>query len=211
MQATTARHSPCDQECALRGSLSCVVQENLIANLSDGNKSGGMVRFAALIFLLQTLIASAGQLDLALVQFPEVKTAAELNAALATVNLAEMTNADRTVTKVPYLQGGKVLFFQSAPTAGQIISSTRLGNARADVEGSFKNHFLQLEIRLSEGVDAGLRRFSTRTYSGSAPLLLGAPRVVAVRTIVGKKNSVSKGKSEVKETMSCHVILAQLR
>lgn len=211
MQATTARHSPCDQECALRGSLSCVVQENLIANLSGGNKSGGMVRLATLLFLLQTLIASAGQLDLAIVQFPEVKTASELNAALASVNLAEMTNADRTVTKVPYLQGGKVLFFQSAPTVARIISSTRLGNARADVEGSLKNHSLQLEIRLSEGVDAGLRRFSSRTYSGSAPLPVGAPRVVAVRTIVGKTNSVTKGKSEVKETVSCHVILAHLR
>ena len=170
-----------------------------------------MLRLAALVFLLQTLIASAGQLDLALVQFPEVKTAAELNAALAEVNLAEMTNADRTITKVRYLQGGKVLFFQSAPSEVQLISSTRLGNSRADVKGSLKNYLLQLEICLSEGVDAGFRRFSSRTYSGAASLSVGAPRVVAVRTIVGKTNSMSKGKSEVKETVSCHVILAQLR
>jgi hypothetical protein len=188
-----------------------VVQENLIANLSGGNKSGVMFRLTALFVFFHTLIASAGQLDLALVQFPEVKTAIELNAALEGVNLAEITNADRTVTKVPALQGGRVVFFQSLPSTDQLASSTRLGNSRADIAGTFKNHSLRLEIGLSEGVDDGLRRFSSRTYSGSAPLSFGAPRVVAVRTTVAKKKSVTKGTSEVKETVSCFVILAQLR
>jgi hypothetical protein len=79
------------------------------------------------------------------------------------------------------------------------------------VTGSFQNNSLQVEIRLSEGVDAGLRRFSSRLYSGSAPLSAGSPRALAVRTIRGKTNSVTKGKAEVKETVTCHVILAQLR
>jgi hypothetical protein len=74
-----------------------------------------------------------------------------------------------------------------------------------------KNNSLQVEIRLSEGVDAGLRRFLSRSYAGSASLTAGAPQVVAIRTIMGKTNSVSKDRSEVKETITCHVILAQLR
>jgi len=175
------------------------------------NKSGGMIRLAALVFLFQTLSAFAAQLDLAVVQFPEVKTATELNAALAGVSLAEITNADRTVTSVRYLQGGKVLFSQSIPSTASLSSSTRLGNSRADVTGSLKNNSLEVEIRLSEGVDAGFRRFSSRSYAGSAALKAGAPQVVAIRTITGKTNSVSKDRSEVKETVSCHVILAQLR
>jgi len=170
-----------------------------------------MIRLAALVFLFQTLSAFAAQLDLAVVQFPEVKTTAELNAALADVNLTEITNADRTVTSVRYLQGGKVLFSQSIPSTATLSSSTRLGNSRADLTGTLKNNLLQVEIRLSEGVDAGLRRFSSRSYKGSAALIVGAPQVLAVRTILGKTNSVSKGRAEVKETVTCHVILAQLR
>ena len=170
-----------------------------------------MIRLAALVFLLQTFSAFGTQLDLAVIQFPEVKTAAELNAALASVNLAEITNADRTLTNVPYLKGGTVLFTQSLPSAASLNSATRLGNSRAEVTGGFKNNSLHVELRLSEGVDAGLRRFSSRIYSGSAPLSTGAPQVLAVRTITGKTNSVSKDKAEVKETATCHVILAQLR
>ena len=165
----------------------------------------------ALVFLFQTLSAFAAQLDLAVVQFPEVKTAAELNAALAGVNLAEITNADRTVTSVRYLQGGKVLFSQSIPSTATLNSSTRLGNSRADVTGSLKNNSLQVEIRLTEGVDSGLRRFTSRTHAGSAPLPTGEPRVIAMRIITGKTNSVTKGRAEVKESVSCHVVLAQLR
>ena len=170
-----------------------------------------MIRLVALVFLFQTFSAFATQLDLAVVQFPEVKTAAELNTALAGLNLAEITNADRTITSIPYLQGGRVLFCRSAPSTATLNSSTRLENSRAEVTGEYKNNSLHVEIRLSEGVDAGLRRFSSRLYSGSAPLSTGSPRVLAVRIITGKTNSVSKGKAEVKETVTCHVILAQLR
>ena len=170
-----------------------------------------MIRLVSLVFLFQTFSAFATQLDLAVVQFPEVKTAAELNAALAGLNLAEITNADRTITSIPYLQGGRVLFCQSAPSTATLNSSTRLENSRAEVTGEYKNNSLHVEIRLSEGVDASFRRFSSRLYSGSAPLSTGSPRVLAVRIISGKTNSVSKGKAEVKETVTCHVILAQLR
>ncbi len=188
-----------------------MVQENLIANFEPGNKTGGMIRLAALVLLFQTLSAFTAQLDLALVQFPEVKTFEQLNAALAGVSLAEITNADRTVTSVPYLQGARVLFAQSLPSTAQISSSTRLGNARADVTGQLKNNSLQVEIRLTEGVDAGLRRFTSRTHAGSSPLPPGSPRVIAIRIMTGKTNTVTKGSAEVKESVSCHVVLAQLR
>jgi len=207
----TARQSPAGHEWALRSSPSCVVQENLIAYFQQGNMTDGMLCLAALVLLFQSVAAFAGQLDLAVVQFPEGKTAAELNAALAGVSLVEITNADRTVTSVPYLQSARVLFAQSMPSAPQIRSTTRLGNARADVVGELKNHALQIEIRLAEGVDAGLRRFTSSTYAGSAPLPAGAPRVVALRTTTEKTKSVTKGNAEVKESTSCQVVIAQLR
>ena len=170
-----------------------------------------MPRLAALLFLLQALSAFSAQLDLVILQFPEVKTIAELDAELAGVNLAEITNADRTVTSVPALKGAYVLFAQSISDTASLRSSTRLGNFRSDVDGSLKGNRLQVEIRLSEGVDAGLRRFSSRIYSGSAALQAGSPKVVSLRVITGKTNSVTKGNSEVKETTSCHAIIAQLR
>jgi hypothetical protein len=188
-----------------------VVQENLIANFQPGNKTECMTRIATLVLLFQTLSAFAAQLDLAVVQFPEVKTLEQLNAALTGVSLAEITNADRTVTSAPYLQGARVLFAQSLPSTAQISSSTRLGNTRADVTGQLKNNSLEVEIRLTEGVDSGLRRFTSRTHAGSAPLPTGAPRVIAMRIITGKTKSVTKGSAEVKESVSCHVVLAQLR
>jgi hypothetical protein len=115
------------------------------------------------------------------------------------------------VTSVPYLKGAKILFAQSLPSTAQISSSTRLENARADVTGQLKNNSLQVKIHLTEGVDSGLRRFTSRTHAGSAPLPPGAPRVIAMRIITGKTNSVTKGSAEVKESVSCHVVLAQLR
>ena len=173
--------------------------------------TGGMIRLAVLALIFQSLSAFAGQLDLAVLQFPEVKTVEQLNAALAGANLAEITNADRTVTPVSALQGARVLFAQSLPSTGAIRSSTRLGNSRADVEGIYKNNSLQVEIRLTEGVDSGLRRFTSRTHAGAAPLPPGSPRVIAMRLITEKKKSATKGNAEVKESVSCHVVLAQLR
>ena len=62
----------------------------------------------------------AGQLDVAVIQFPEQKSLAELQSAFATVNLFEMTNADRTRTANPYLKGGYVLFAQRLPVIARL-------------------------------------------------------------------------------------------
>ena len=71
-----------------------------------------MLKFICLAVLAFGLAANASQLDLAIVQFPEPKTAGELDAALAKVDLAEITNSNRIMTKESYLKGGYVVFAQ---------------------------------------------------------------------------------------------------
>jgi len=133
-----------------------------------------------------------------------------MNAALQGTRLAELSNSDRTVSSNPVLKGGTVLFARTSPIAG-IISSTRLGAQRAEVDGSYRSGRLDIRIVLSEGFQTGLRSFSSRTYQGSVPLAPGSPRVVSLRTITGKTQSVLKGDPSVRETSACHAILAQIR
>ncbi len=154
--------------------------------------------------------AHAGQLDLAVIQFPEVKSAEELDAALASVNLTEITNSNRTMTEESYLKGGYVIFAQSLPESSQFASSTRISNSRADVEGRFSGSRMTVKITLSEGVDAGLRRYSSRTYSASAALSPGQPRVLSIRQVSGRTAAVIKGQSKVKDTNFCSVIIGQV-
>ena len=68
-----------------------------------------LATYAGLVTLL------AGQLDVAVIQFPEQKSLAELQSAFATVNLLELTDSDRTRTTNAYLKGGNVLFAQRLP------------------------------------------------------------------------------------------------
>jgi hypothetical protein len=170
-----------------------------------------MLRLIVLALALQTLSVSAAQLDLALIRFPEPKTAEALNAALRGVSLVEITNSNRTMTSVSSLKGGSVLFAQSIAAGPVLQSSTRLRNMKADVKGLLKNSTLQVEIKLTEGVEAGLRRFSSRTYRGLAALTHGEPCVVSLQTVVEKTQTAVKGKAEVTETVTCNAIIAQLR
>lgn len=168
------------------------------------------MRLFAAIFLIQAVAAFASQIDLALIQFPEPKTAEELNEALAKVNLIEITNSNRTMTKQRALQNGTVLFAQSTDSAN-LTSSTRLDNLRADVSGSYKNGRLDIQISLSEGVDAGLRSFTKRTYQGIAELPPGSTRVIGLRQITSKKTAAEKGRIEVRESQSTTAIIARAR
>jgi hypothetical protein len=154
---------------------------------------------------------TAGRLDVAVVQFPEEKTPEELNAALAKVNLFEITNSDRTMTKESYLKGGSVLFTQSLSVApGSDFSSvTRLKNERADVQGRYAGGSLTLSIELMEGVKAGLRSFQNKLYSGSAPLSAGAPRVLSIRRIKGKAPQVIKGQPKIEKYELTTAVIAQ--
>lgn len=168
-----------------------------------------MKLFAA-VFLFQVLAAFATEIDLALIQFPEPKTIDALNEALAKVNLLEITNSNRTMTKERALQNGSVLFAQST-AASNLVSSTRLENLRADVSGSYKNGRLEVEITLSEGVDSGLRNFTKRTYHGAADLPAGSVRVISLRQITTKKTAAEKGRIEVRELATTTAIIARAR
>ncbi len=142
---------------------------------------------------------SAGRLDIAVVQFPEIKTPGELDAALAGVSLSEITNSNRTMTTESYLKGGYVLFAQSLTVAqGSAFSSvTRIKDQRADVQGRLSGGTLHLSIELIEGVKAGLRSFQNKLYSGSAALPSGVPRVLSIRRIHGKAPKVVKGQAKM--------------
>lgn len=154
---------------------------------------------------------SAGRLDVAVIQFPEEKTPEGLNAALANVNLFEMTNSNRTMTKESYLKGGYVLFTQSLlVTPGSAFSSvTRIKNERADVQGRYAGGSLTLSIELMEGVKAGLRSFQNKLYSGSASLPAGSPNVLSIRRIKGKAPQVIKGQAKMERYDLTTAVIAQ--
>jgi hypothetical protein len=169
-----------------------------------------MRKLTILALLAFSLAANAAQLDLAVVQFPEVKTAAELDAALAKVNLTGITNSNRTMTPESYLKGGYVVFAQSLPFVDHFSSSTRLSNSRADVEGRVSGGRIAVKITLSEGVAAGLRRYSNRVYEANAPLAPGQPRILSIRQISGKTTLAIRGQPTVSETNFCSVIIGQI-
>ena len=169
-----------------------------------------MLKIIALALVAFSLAANAEQLDLAVVQFPEVKTVADLESALSKVNLTTITNADRTMTSESYLKGGYVIFTQSLPLSGRFASSTRLSNNRADVQGAISGGHISVTITVSEGVDAGLRRFTSRTYQASAPLSPGQPRVLGIRQVTGKSTSTVRGQSTSTETTYSYAIIGQI-
>ena len=165
------------------------------------------MRVFVAVLLFQAVAACASEIDLALIQFPEPKTVEALNEALAKVNLAEITNSNRTMTKERILQGGVVLFAQRTDTAN-LNSSTRLADVRAEVSGSYKNGRLDILITISEGVEAGLRSFTKRTFQGSAELPRGVARVISLRQIKRKTTVAEKGRSEVRESETTTALIA---
>lgn len=169
-----------------------------------------MLKFLCLAALAFSISASAAQLDLAIVQFPEIKTASELDAALAKVDLAEITNSNRIMTKEPYLKGGYVVFAQSQSVGDHFASSTRLSNSRADVRGQISGGKIVVSITLSEGVEAGLRRYSSRTYEANSPLVPGQTRILSIRQIAGKSVVAIRGQASVSETNFCSVIIGRI-
>jgi hypothetical protein len=168
-----------------------------------------LVNLLAACSSLATVIA--GQLDVAVIQFPEEKTPAELEKALVKVDLFEMTNADRTRTTHPYLKGGSVLFAQrfSALPPSRFSTVTRLKSASADVEGHLGTANLSLSISLMEGVKAGLRTFQKKVYTGSGRLASGSPHVLGLRQVHGRSPNVVKGQTKMESYFLTTVVLAQ--
>ena len=169
-----------------------------------------MLKFIFLAVFAFGLAANAAQIDLAIVQFPEVKSVGELDAALSKVNLAEITDSNRIMTKEPYLKGGYVVFSQSLAAAESFSSSTRLSNSRADVQGRLSGGKIAVRITLSEGVQAGLRRYSNRIYEANAALTPGQPRILSIRQISGKSTLAIRGQATVSETNFCCVVIGQI-
>lgn len=155
--------------------------------------------------------ASAGRLDIAIVVFPEEKGLGELEAALANVNLFEITDSDRTRTTESYLKGGYVLYAQSIAVSpgASFGGSTRIKNDRADIEGRLANGNLDATISLMEGVKAGLRNLEKKNYTVSSPLPAGPATVLSLRLGKGKSPLVTKGQAELKGYSYCSTILAQ--
>lgn len=168
-----------------------------------------LVNLLAACSCVATLLG--GRLDVAVVQFPEEKSLAELEQALDKVDLFEMTNADRTRATHPYLKGGSVLFAQrlfASPESG-FATLTRLKNASADVEGRLGAGKISVSISLMEGIRAGLRSFQKKVYTGSGPLPTGSPRVLGVRQVRGRSANVVKGQTRMDTYFLTTVVLAQ--
>jgi hypothetical protein len=168
-----------------------------------------LVNLLATCSMLGSLIA--GRLDLAVIQFPEEKTPAALESALAKVNLFEITNADRTRTAHPYLKGGSVLFAQRLPASpgSTFATLTRLKNASADVQGYMRADSFSVSISIMEGVKAGLRTFQKKTYTGSGALPAGSPRVLGVRQFRGRFPNVVKGRTKMESYFLTTIVVGQ--
>ncbi len=153
----------------------------------------------------------AGELDVAVIQFPEEKTLAELQSALRTANLFELTNADRTRTAHPYLKGGYVLFAQrfAAASSSSFSTSARLKNSSAEVTGRLDDGSITLLISLMEGVKVGLRTFQKRVYAGSGPLPAGSPGVLGFRQVRGRSPKVEKGQPRMESHFLTTIVVAQ--
>jgi hypothetical protein len=153
----------------------------------------------------------AGQLDVAVIQFPEQKSLAELQSAFAPLNLFELTDADRTQTANPYLRGGYILFAQrfTALPDSSFSTSTRLKNASAKMTGRLNQASLALSISLTEGIKAGMRAFQRKTYTGSGPLPTGPPRVLGIRQARGRSPSVVKDQTRMQSYVLTTVVVAQ--
>ncbi len=168
-----------------------------------------IVSLLAAYSTVATLVA--GRLDVAIIQFPEEKGPAELESALAKVNLSKITNADRTLTTQPYLKGGYVLFAQRLPASpGSNFSTvTRLKNLGVEVEGRLGAGSVSVSISLMEGVKAGLRTFQKKVYRGSGALPPGSPHLLGVRQVRGRFPSIVKGQTKMESYHQTTVVAAQ--
>jgi len=153
----------------------------------------------------------AGQLDVAVIRFPEQKNPAELQSAFATVDLFELTDADRTRSSNAYLKGGYVLFAQRlrAEPGSSFSTATRLKNSSASVTGRLDHTVTTLSISLVEGIKAGLRVFGKKVYTVSGPLPPGAPHVLGVRQVRGRSSSVVKEQTRIQSYFLTTVVVAQ--
>ncbi|MDD5198318.1 MAG: hypothetical protein PHC88_00815 [Terrimicrobiaceae bacterium] len=153
----------------------------------------------AAVSFLTPLAAHAGRLDIAVMQFTDPRDPTAMAQALNGVDLAQITDSDRTETNVPALRGGYVVFTQTLAVSpgGKFASTTRLTNQRADVSGSLNGSRLSVSIRILEGVKIGLRKFRESLYTGSASVAGGVPQLISVAQRIGKTQTAIKGRATI--------------
>jgi hypothetical protein len=157
------------------------------------------------------LSASAGRLDIAVIQYGDARDANEQATAFAGANLFKITDSDSVESSDAAIRGGKVVFAQSLVVSpgASFAYSTRIGSSRADVSGAFSGSTVQVEITVQEGVDIGLRKFKTSSYSANGSLSSGQPSIIGIKASQGKTASAIKGQQKVISTSFSTLIVAQ--
>ncbi|MGC1479913.1 MAG: hypothetical protein WA771_05390 [Chthoniobacterales bacterium] len=165
----------------------------------------------AAVFATSTHPALAGRLDIAVIQYADARDTNEQAAAFAAADLFDITDSDSVESRDSSIRGGKVVFLQSLTISpgSSFANSTRIENQRADVQGSFNDSRVQVEIMVQEGVDIGLRKFRRKTYSADGQLSGGQTSIIGIRSSSGKTASAIKGQTKVRNTSFSTLIVAQ--
>ena len=140
------------------------------------------------LLLAAPLSVFAGRLDIAVIQFNDKREEAEIAAALRGVDLAKITDSDRTESMVPGLRSGWVTFAQSLTVTpgSKFSSSTRLASQRADISGVLSGSKVSVQITILEGVKVGLRKYRQSSYAGSGSVAGGVPQLLSFTRRSGK-------------------------
>lgn len=155
--------------------------------------------------------ASAGRLDIAVIQYGDARDANEQATAFAGEDLFKITDSDSVESSNAAIRGGKVVFAQSIVNSpgSSFAYSTRIGGSRADVSGSLASSNVQVEITVQEGVNIGLRKFRSNSYSASGAISAGQASIIGIQASRGKTASAIKGKQQVVNTNFSTLIVAQ--
>jgi len=173
-----------------------------------------MKLFISLIAFLASIGSSlAGHLEIAVIQYPEARDPSALAQALSQVDLAKLVDGDTTRTRDPILKNGRVIFTQGFPAnrGSAFRSTTRMGAFRSDVEGRLGRSDIDFGVSVTEGVQAGLRSFQRRKYSGAGKLPTGPATIVSLQQGQGKSPYIVRGKSKVEKYSFTMAVIAQYR
>jgi len=166
---------------------------------------------AAVLGLFAVTSLQAGRLDLAVIQYGGHLGPEDLAPGFAKVQLMDITDSDRTVTKEEAVKGGWVLFAQSLTMSrgNTVVVSTRLRNDRADTVAKLGASDVSISVSLIQGVKLGLRNFVKKVYSGTAPLPNNVTTVLGIRQFRVRGPKVIKEKAEMTTTDYTTVVVAQ--
>ncbi len=167
-----------------------------------------LLTLAASALALSTAVA--GRLDVAVIQYGDARDANEQAAAFAGENLFKITDSDSVESSDAAIRGGKVVFAQSLVISpgSSFAYSTRIDGSRADVSGTFSGSNVSIEITVQEGINIGLRKFKSSSYSASGSVS-GTASIIGIKASRGKTASAVKGIQKVISTNFSTLIVAQ--